>query len=68
MDTSGRATNNLGELLHKYGKEKFSFGTHSPILDYLMGRLRIEFLKEAEADEGRKELLRFGNAKRILGV
>jgi len=66
LDTSGRAISNLGELLKKFGKDKFSFGTHSPILDYLTGQLRIESMREAEADEATKELLRFGNAKRIL--
>jgi len=66
FDTSGRAITNLGELLKIFGKDKFSFGTHSPILDYLTGQLRIESLRSAEADEATKELLRFGNAKRIL--
>lgn len=68
MDTSGRAISNLGELLTKYGRDKFAFGTHSPILDDCTGLLRIESLREAEADEEMKELLRFGNAKRILKV
>jgi hypothetical protein len=68
LDTSGRAISNLGELLKKFGKDKFSFGTHSPILDYLTGQLRIEALREAEADEETKELLRSGNAKKMLGL
>jgi predicted TIM-barrel fold metal-dependent hydrolase len=68
LDTSGRALSNPGELLKKYGSDKFAFGTHSPILDYLTGLLRIESLREAEADEQTKELLRSGNAKRILGI
>ena len=68
MDTSGRALTNLGELLHTYGKEKFAFGTHSPILDDYTGLLRIESLREAEADEKTKEQLRAGNAKRVLGL
>ena len=51
MDTSGRAISNLGELLKKFGNDKFAFGTHSPILDYVTGRLRIESLRESEADE-----------------
>jgi predicted TIM-barrel fold metal-dependent hydrolase len=66
LDTSGRAISNLGDLLKKFGKDKFAFGTHSPILDYITGRLRIESLRETEADEETKEFLRFGNAKRIL--
>jgi uncharacterized protein len=68
FDTSGRNISNLGELLTIYGKDKFAFGTHSPILDYLTGLLRIESLRESEADEKTKELLRSGNAKRILGI
>jgi hypothetical protein len=68
FDTSGRNISNLGELLNKFGKDKFAFGTHTPILDYLTGLLRIESLRENEADEATKELLRSGNAKRILGI
>lgn len=68
LDTSGRMISNLSELLHQYGKDKFAFGTHAPILDYLTGLLRIESLREAEANEETKKLLRSGNAKRILGV
>jgi predicted TIM-barrel fold metal-dependent hydrolase len=71
FDTSGRVIrgdNILSELLKRFGKEKFAFGTHSPILDYLTGRLRIESMSEAEADEPTKEMLRSGNAKRILGI
>jgi hypothetical protein len=71
FDTSGRALrgdNTLSELLKKFGKDKFTFGTHSPILDYLSGRLRIESMSEAEADEATKELLRSGNARRFLGL
>ncbi len=68
FDTSGRNIYNLSELLDKFGKDIFAFGTHSPILDYLTGLLRIESLRESEADEETKELLRSGNAKRILGI
>jgi uncharacterized protein len=68
IDTSGRQIVNLGELLNKYGKDKFAFGSHSPILDYRTGLLRIESLREDEADERTKELLRSGNIKRILGI
>ncbi|MEX2404666.1 MAG: hypothetical protein WD625_11070, partial [Balneolales bacterium] len=45
MDTSGRNIVNLGRLLETLGTDKFAFGTHSPILDYLTGLLRIESLK-----------------------
>jgi hypothetical protein len=68
FDTSGRNIYNLSELIKKFGKDMFAFGTHSPILDYLTGLLRIESLRESEADEATMELLRSGNAKRILGL
>jgi predicted TIM-barrel fold metal-dependent hydrolase len=68
FDTSGRNIYNLSELIQKFGKDKFAFGTHSPILDHLTGLLRIESLRESEADEATMELLRSGNAKRILGL
>jgi len=68
FDTSGRNISNPGELIKIYGKEKFAFGTHFPILDYLTGMLRIESLHESEADEKTKELIRSGNAKRIIGI
>ena len=68
MDTSGRSLSNPGALLARFGKEKFAFGTHAPILDYLTGLLRIESMTETEADENIKELLRSGNAKRILDL
>ena len=68
MDTSGRALTNLGELLQTFGKDKFAFGTHSPILDAITGLLRVETLRDDEADERVKESLRSGNVKRILGL
>lgn len=66
MDTSGRALANPGELLKVYGNDKFAFGTHAPIHDYLTGLLRIESMRESEADHHIKEMLRSGNAKRFL--
>lgn len=66
MDTSGRALANPGELLKIYGSDKFAFGTHAPIHDYLTGLLRIESMREAEADHQVKEMMRSGNAKRFL--
>jgi predicted TIM-barrel fold metal-dependent hydrolase len=68
FDTSGRNIYNLSELINKFGKDMFAFGTHTPILDYLTGLLRVESLRDSEADEATKELLRSGNAKRILGI
>jgi uncharacterized protein len=71
FDTSGRSMmggDTLSELLKRFGREKFAFGSHSPILDYLTGPLRIESMNTAEADEETKELLRSGNAKKIIGI
>lgn len=68
FDTSGRNVADLGNLMRKYGTERFAFGTHSPMLDYLTGLLRIESLRAGEADESTKEMLRSGNAKRMLGI
>lgn len=66
LDTAGRGLRRLGELLALYGEDKFAFGTHFPILDYVTGGLRVESLREDEADERTKELLRHGNAQRLL--
>ena len=68
VDTSGRSLSNPGEMIRRFGKEKFAFGTHSPILDYLTGLLRIETLRPDEADEAAKELIRSGNAIRMLDI
>jgi uncharacterized protein len=71
FDTSGRALmgdDMLSELLKRFGSKKFSFGSHSPILDYLTGLLRIESMNGSEADDKTKELLRSGNARRIIGI
>ncbi|GEO04750.1 hypothetical protein AAE02nite_24140 [Adhaeribacter aerolatus] len=68
IDTSGRSINDMGVELKNFGKEKFAFGTHSPILDYVTGQLRIESLYDTEADAQTKELLRSGNAKRLIGI
>lgn len=69
FDTSGRSLredDRLSELLKRFGNDKFAFGTHSPILDYLTARLRIESLSDTEADAATKDLLRSGNAQRML--
>jgi predicted TIM-barrel fold metal-dependent hydrolase len=68
FDTSGKSLSNLGEMIKIYGKDKFAFGTHSPVLDYLAGLLRIDSLRENEADEATRELIRSGNAKRFLNL
>jgi predicted TIM-barrel fold metal-dependent hydrolase len=68
MDTSGRNVINLGELIKTYGKEKFAFGSHAPMLDDVTGLLRVESLHGNEADDVTKTLLRSGNAMRMLGI
>ncbi len=68
IDTSGRSLNDIGNILKTQGSERFAFGTHSPILDYLTGLLRIESLRETEASSITKDLLRAGNAKKFLGI
>lgn len=68
MDSSGRSMTNWADLLGRFGTDKFCFGTHSPILDYCTGLLRIESLRPGEADEKTKELFRSGNIKRMLGM
>lgn len=68
MDTSGRNISKLGELLKTFGREKFAFGSHAPILDDITGLLRIESLRDNEADEATKSMLRSGNAMRMLGL
>jgi len=68
IDTSGRSVNDFIELIDRFGREKFAFGTHSPILDYMTGLLRIESLQDEEANEETKALFRNGNAKRVLGI
>ena len=68
LDTSGRSMSDLAGHIKNFGKERITFGSHSPILDYLSGHLRIEYMNDAEADEATKELIRSGNARRMLGM
>lgn len=68
MDTSGRNIANPVKLMKQFGKEKLAFGTHAPVLDYRTGLLRIESLRDSEADAATKELLRAGNIKRFLSL
>lgn len=68
IDTSGRNMVDWADLFKRFGTDKFCFGTQSPVLDYFSGLLRIESLRENEADEKTKELLRSGNIKRMLGI
>ncbi len=66
FDTSGRSLGFMPDVLRQYPAEKFAFGSHSPILDYVTGMLRIESLRPDEAGEREKELMRSGNALRFL--
>lgn len=68
LDTSGRGMNSLVELLSTYGAEKFVLGTHSPILDYCTGLLRIESLYEDEADQKAKDKMLSQNVMDFLDV
>jgi hypothetical protein len=68
MDTSGRNIIDLGGLMQSYGPEKFAYGSHAPMLDEVTGLLRIESLRSAEVNDEVKELLRHGNAKKMLGL
>jgi predicted TIM-barrel fold metal-dependent hydrolase len=66
FDTSGRELSDLASLLHRFGNEKFAFGTHSPILDYLTGLLRVEDLQSDDIGEDVMNLIKSGNARKIL--
>lgn len=68
MDTSGRMVMELGDMIRNYGKDKFAFGSHYPILDPVTGLLRIEALRPEEATEQERELLYSGNARRFLNL
>jgi uncharacterized protein len=68
IDTSGASLGHMGNAIATYGADKFAFGTHSPILDYLTGLLRIESLREDEVTEASRDLLRSGNARKILRI
>lgn len=68
IDTSGRKIDILGELIDILGEDAFSFGSHSPILDYCTGLLRIESLTATEASEAVRDKLRSGNIQRLLGI
>ncbi len=66
FDTSGRNIGHMASMIKKYGSSVFAFGTHSPILDYLTGLLRIESLRPDEADSNAMESMRWANAARML--
>ena len=68
IDTSGRNILDLGEMIRTYGAQRFAYGSHAPILDEVTGLLRIESLRESEADEDSKHRLRSGNAMRNLDL
>jgi hypothetical protein len=66
FDTSGRHIVNFPNVFKRFGKERFAFGTHFPVLDYYSGLLRIESLRKEEASEADRALFCSGNASRFL--
>jgi len=68
FDTSGRSIDVVRDFLKNFGKDRFAFGTHAPILDYLSGMLRIEYLNNDEVTAEEKEMLRSGNARKLLKI
>lgn len=68
MDTSGRTMNTLPALMQVFGQNKFCFGTHSPLFDDITGLLRIESLREEEANEEEKNGLRYKNIQQLLST
>jgi predicted TIM-barrel fold metal-dependent hydrolase len=68
FDTAGRNMSHFARFYNRFGKDKVAFGTHFPLFDYLTGLLRIESLREEEADEAEKDLFRYRNARSFLGV
>lgn len=68
FDTSGRSLGFMPDLVQQYGAGKFAFGSHSPLLDYVTGMLRIESLRDSEATPAQKDQMRSGNAIRLLGT
>ncbi|MFC7526373.1 amidohydrolase family protein [Parapedobacter sp. GCM10030251] len=68
LDTSGRGMSDMPDIIRTYGRTKIAFGSHSPILDYLTGQLRIAYLSAEEADDETKRLLQYRNAQTFLGL
>jgi predicted TIM-barrel fold metal-dependent hydrolase len=66
MDTSGRMVMELADMAKNYGVDKFSFGSHFPILDPATGLLRIEAMRPGEISEADRLKISSGNAKRFL--
>jgi predicted TIM-barrel fold metal-dependent hydrolase len=66
MDTSGRYITHFANYVKRFGKNRFAFGTHFPVLDYYTGLLRIESLRKEEATEEDRELFRHLNARQFL--
>lgn len=66
FDTSGRHIVHFANVFRRFGKNRFAFGSHFPVLDYYTGLLRIESLREEEADEADRELFRHRNAQQFL--
>ena len=58
----------IPNVIKKYGKEKIAFGTATPFMDYVTPLIRIEALPDNEVSDTVKNLIRSGNAMRILGL
>ncbi len=55
----------LEDIISTFGNDKAAFGTETPFIDYVSPFIRIEVY---HTDEKTRDLIRFGNAKRILGM
>lgn len=66
FDTSGRHITHFANVFNRFGKEKFAFGSHFPVFDYYTGLLRIESLRNEEANDADRQLFMHGNAERFL--
>jgi len=66
FDTSGRGMSDMPDIIRLYGRTRIAFGSHSPLLDYVTGQLRIAYLSEEEANQETKHMLRFRNAQSFL--
>ena len=66
--STGGAGSHMPTIIEKYGRDKPAFGTFTPFLDYVTPFIRIGVLEDGEVNEATKELIRSGNARRILGL
>lgn len=55
----------LEQIIGSFGADKVAFGTETPFIDYYSPFIRIDAYR---CDEKTRDLIRFGNAKRMLGM